>query len=338
MRRRISRGLAALVFIGKFFLAAAVSAEEQAIKVVYYPPWNVSKLPLYLAQERGIFETNGLKVSLTNPGSNDRLLAAMKNNEGEIYVVSSNHVALSRSAAGTDLVIVANTGHNYSVFLVAASIARAEELKGKRIGTGASDGTPYQLTRLSLKRLGLDPDKDVTLVPYDERSSTRATALLSGQVSGSLVSADTIFELERTGEIKNFRILADHNKLKIYAGGGADYAVSKAFLKNGRDKAKSFLSSICEGIALARRDKAAALAAIAKTAQKSDPAVLEFLYRIYVGEVIPARPYPRIEGVELGIQMAGSIVAGAGAVRAQDLVDPGLVEELDREGRCAAGR
>ena len=325
----------ALLTSGQILLfAAALLAQDRSLRVIFYPPWNVSKLPLYLAQEKAVFAKNGLKVTLKNPGSNKDLLAAMKNREGEFYVVSSNHVAQSKMEAGTDLVIVANTGHNYSVFLVASSITRAQDLKGKKVGTGALGGTPYQLTRVSLKRLGLDPDRDVILVPYDERSSARANGLLAGEVSGSLVSSDTIFELEKTGEMKKFRILADHKTLNVYAGGGADYAVPGAFLRNHRDEAKSFLSSICEGISLARQDKPAALQAIAKTVQKNDPSVLEFLYRTYVGEVIPARPRPRIEGVELGIQMAGSNLPSAKPIRAQDLVDASLVEELENEGRC----
>lgn len=338
MRRRKSGAIAALLAVQLLLASITVSAQVEALKVVYYPPWNVSKLPLYLARDAAIFEKYGLRLSWKDPGSNKNLLAAMKNREGDIYVVSSNHVAQNKATGGTDLVIVANTGHNYSLFLVESSITRAEDLKGKKVGTGALDGTPYQLTRLALKRLGLDPDKEVTLVPYDERSSTRATALLSGEVSGSLVSSDTIFELERTGAIKKFHVLADHKKLDIYAGGGADYAVSAGFLKDHRDRAKSFLRSICEGISLARKNKPAALEAIAKTVQKSDPAVLEFLYRIYVGEVIPARPRPRIEGVELGIQMLSSTLPAAKGMKAHDLVDPSVVAELEKEGRCGSER
>lgn len=318
------------------FITATACAQE-TIRVVYYPPWNLSKLPLYLAQEAGIFEKNGLKVVLKDPGSNTNLLAAMKANEGDIYVISSNHVVQSKATDGNDLVIVANTGHNYSVFLVDASVRVPGDLRGKRIGTGDPGGTPYLLTRLALTRLGLDPDRDVRLVSYDEsRSSARATGLLSGEVAGALVTAETIFELEKSGEIRKFRVLADHKTLNIYAGGGADYAISGAFLRNRRSAAKSFLSGVCQSISLARKDKLQALQVIARTSQQNDPALLEFFYRIYVGEVIPRRPYPRAQGVELGIEMVGSLLAAAKRIQAQDLVDSRLVAELEREGRCSS--
>jgi len=337
MRTWKSKGMPTLLVAAQLLISTAAFARDQAVGVVYYPPWNVSKLPLYLAREAGIFEKNGLKVSLKNPGSNKNLLAAMKQNEGDIYVVSSNHVIQSKATGESDLLIVANTGHNYSVFLVESSVTRAEDLKGKKIGTGELGSTPYQLTRLSLRRLGLDPDKDVTLVHYDQGgSSARATGLLSGEVSGSLVSSETLFELERTGAIKKFRVLADHKKLNIYGGGGADYAISTTFLKSHRDQAKSFLGSICEGISLARKNKPKALEIIAKTVRKSDSAGVEFLYRVYVGEVIPVRPYPRTEGVEIGIQMLSSTLPAVKGMKAQHLVDSTLIGELEREGRCGS--
>ena len=311
------------------------SASAETFRVVYYPPWNISKLPLYFARDAGIFERNGLQLSWTNPGSNEKLLAAMKNGEGDVFVVSSNHVVLNNATGGPPLILVANTGYNYSVFLVEGTIKQPEDLRGKRIGSGDLGSTPDQLTRLALRKLGLDPGKDVTLIHFDEaRSADRASALLSGQVSGSLITAEAMYDLEKTGDIKKFRILADHKKLNIYAGGGADYAMSAAFLKNHRSEAKSFLSGICEGIALAKKDKAKALEFVATTVRKSDAAAIEYLYRLYTSEVIPARPHPKIEGVELGIQMATPIAPAAQRLKPQEIVDATLVEELVKEGRC----
>jgi ABC-type nitrate/sulfonate/bicarbonate transport system substrate-binding protein len=316
-------------------LPATPMAQDQTLRVIYYPPWNISKLPMYLARDTGIFERNGLQLAWKNAGSNDKLLGAMKTGEGDLYVASSNHVVQNNATGGKPLVIIANTGHNYSVFLVEANIARPENLKGKKIGTGEIGSTPYQLTRLALSKLGLDPDRDVELVHFDDsRAANRANALLSGKVAGLLVTAEALFDLERNGELKRFRILADHKKLNIYAGGGADYAISAAFLRADRRRAKAFVAGICEGIALAKKDKPRALEFIGKTLRKTDAAAAEYLYRLYTTEVIPDRPHPRIASVELGIQMQTSTLAAARGMKAQELVDATLVLELEKEGRC----
>jgi NitT/TauT family transport system substrate-binding protein len=322
-------------FIQLFIGCTAAFAQPDTIRIVYYPPWNISKLPLYLARDTGIFERNGLRLSWTNPGSNEKLLAAMKNAEGDIFVVSSNHAVQSNATGGPALTIVANSGYNYSVLLVDSAITRSEDLKGKKIATGEPGSTPDRLTRLALRKLGLDPDKDVTLVhASDARSADRATALTSGQLSGTLVTAEAMYHLEKTGQIKGFRILADHKQLNIYAGGGADYAISVAFLRARRQETKTFLSGICEGIAVARQNKPKALEIMTKSERGRDPAALEYLYRLYTTEVIPARPYPKVEGVELGIQMVAATVPAAGVMKATELVDATLMEELVKEGRC----
>jgi NitT/TauT family transport system substrate-binding protein len=335
MRANSKRLLFMLIVIQGLLVCASTSAQPEAIRVVYYPPWNISKLPLYLARDTGIFERNGLKLSWINPGSNEKLLASMKNGEGDIFVVSSNHAIQNNAGRGPALIIVANSGYNYSVLLVDSAIARPEDLRGKKVGTGEPGSTPDRLTRLALRKLGLDPDREVTLVHFsDGRSADRVKALTSGQLSGILVTAEGIYDLQKSGQIKSFHILADHKRLNIYAGGGADYTMGAAFLKTRRPEAKNFLSGICEGIAVARQNPPKALEIMAKSERGRDPAALEYLYRLYTAEVIPARPYPKFEGVELGIQMVASTVPSARGMKTQELIDATLMEELVKEGRC----
>ena len=150
-------------------------AQMESVRVVYYPPWNVSKLPMYFARETGIFERNGLKIEWHNPGSNGKLLDTLKNGAADIAVVSANHVVQNNAAGGAPMLLIGNTGYNYSAFLTVATIKSAADLKGKKVGTGEPGSTPDQLTRLALKKIGIDPGKDVELVHFDERRSADPT-------------------------------------------------------------------------------------------------------------------------------------------------------------------
>ena len=94
------------------------------------------------------------------------------------------------------------------------------------------------------------------------------------------------------------------------------------------------MSAICEGIAIARKDKAKALAFVAKSGRNLDSAGLEYLYQLYITDVIPPRPHLKIEGVELAVQMTASLIPSAREIKAQDLADTALVPELEKEGRC----
>jgi len=311
------------------------AAQSDLIRVLYYPPWNISKLPMYLARDAGLFDHAGLTVAWTDPGSNEKLLAALKNGEADIAVVSANHVVQNNATGGTRMTLVGNTGFNYSAFVAAPSIKTIGDLLGKKVGTGEPGSTPDQLTRLALRKLGIDPENDVTLVPLAEgRNSDRVRLLLSGDIAAMMVTAETLYTLEKNGALERLHRLSDHKELKIYAGGGADYAVATSFLKNRREDVKKFMAGICQGIALARSDKAQALPFIAKSGRGLDAAAVEYLYRLYVNEVIPLKPHVKIEGVELALQMAASSVPAAPAIKVEDLIDRALVPELEKEGRC----
>ena len=94
------------------------------------------------------------------------------------------------------------------------------------------------------------------------------------------------------------------------------------------------MSGICAGIALARNEKPRALSFVAKTGRNLDAAGIEYLYRLYITDVIPARPHLKPEGIELAIQMTAAMLPVAATMKAQDLVDTALVPELEKDGRC----
>lgn len=326
----ITLGLIALAFPFSW-----ANAESEPIRVYFYPPWNISKLPMYMARDAGIFEQTGLNIRWTNPGSNEKLLAALKSGAADIAVVSANHVAHNNASGGPAMRLVGNSGYNYSAFFASAAIKSVVDLKGKKIGTGEPGSTPDQLTRLALRKLGLDPEKDVTLIHIDEgRNTERVKSLLSGELSAMMITAEAMYDLEKSGEIKKLNRLSDHKQLKIYAGGGADYAISATFLKARREDAKKFMSGICRGIALARDDKGKASSFVAKTGRNLDAAGIDYLYRLYMADVIPWRPHVKPEGVELAIQMTAALLPDAAPIKAADLADAALIAELEKENRC----
>jgi ABC-type nitrate/sulfonate/bicarbonate transport system substrate-binding protein len=333
MRSSVFRAFSTALQI--FGFATVVSAQSPVIRVVYYPPWNISKLPMYLAREAGIFERNGLNITWSDPGSNEKLLAGLKKGEADIAVVSANHIVQNNATGGARMILVGNTGYNYSAFLAAPSIKTVRDLVGKKIGTGEPGSTPDQLTRLALRKIGIDPEKDVTLVPFAEgRNSDRVKNLLSGEIAGMMVTAETLYALEKIGALARLNRLTDHKELKIYAGGGADYAVAASFLKGRREDAKNFMAGICQGIAIARSDKAKALSFVAKSGRNLDRAAVEYLYGLYMNDVIPLKPHLKMEGVELAVQMTAPLIPTALAIKPQGLIDAALVPELEREERC----
>src|ERR1051325_784276 len=132
------------------------AAETTSVTVLSYPD-RPAKLPLWLAQDAGLFEKYGLKVEIRPAKSGENVVAGIGRDEAQIYVATANWI-VSGIGDGKDLVFFANTGYSVLKLLSHPSITRPSELKGKRVGTGEANSSQDRITRQALQRLGLNPD------------------------------------------------------------------------------------------------------------------------------------------------------------------------------------
>ena len=186
----------------EFFPTRLFAADLHSLIVLSYPD-RPAKLPLWLAQDAGLFEKYGLKVDIKTPKSGEDIVAGIGRDEAQIYAATANWI-VSGIGDGKDLVFFANTGYSVLKLLSQPSITRPSELKGNGSARGEANSSQDRITRQALHRLGLDPDKDVTLVPMGQRSITRLNALVKGEIDATTSNEDNIFDLERRGEIKKF--------------------------------------------------------------------------------------------------------------------------------------
>ncbi len=307
----------------------AWGAEGKNLRVISYPA-RPPKLPLWLALEEGLFAKHGLNVVLKELDATEQLLHSLGKREGDIYAATAPYI-VSAIGDGDDLVFFANTGYSVLKLLVRPDIARAEDLRGKKVGTGELGSSQDRITHQALLRLGLNPDKDVTLVPIGGRSVERLKALLAGRIDATTSNEDNLYELERRGDMSRLRVLADNESLKLFIGAGVDFAVSRRRLLRDRESVKGFLGALCEAIALAKKDRARAERVYIDHQGARDPALLDFMYRTYVQGAIPRRPFPRAEAIALGLEEFGA-KPGLKGKTVENLVDTMLLNELEREG------
>jgi ABC-type nitrate/sulfonate/bicarbonate transport system substrate-binding protein len=312
-----------------FGMACEALAADNIISVLSYPD-RPAKLPLWLAQDAGLFEKYGLKIEIKAVQSGEDMVQRIGRDEGQIYAATANWI-VSGIGDGKDLVFFANTGYSVLKLLAHPSIARPAELKGKKVGTGEPNSSQDRITRETLRRLGLDPDRDVTLVPFGSRSIQRLNALVKGEIDATTSNEDNIFDLERRGEIDKVRVLADNDSLKLYIGAGVDFAVRRNLLVQSRPVVKKFVQALSEAITLARRERAQADGIYVRYLKVRDPQLLDFMYRTYVQRAIPERPYPKLDNVALGIAEFAA-KPGVKGKKAEDITDPTLIGDLERDG------
>src|SRR5499426_3545600 len=318
-----------LLFLWLFVPGQTFSAEVPNLPVVSYPA-RPAKLPLWLAQDAGLFERNGLKVSIKEMNSSEELLKSIQNSEGRIYVATANWL-VSGIGDGFDLVFIANTGYSVLKLVSRPDITRPEQLRGKKVGTGEANSSQDRITRQTLQRLGLHPDRDVTLVPFGSRSIQRLNALLKGEIDATTSNEDNLFDLERRGELNKVRVLADNESLKLFIGAGVDFAVTRSLLVNSRWIVKGFVSVLGEAIALAREDRSWADRIYGRYLNVKGAALLDFMYRTYVEGAIPQRPFPKAANVALGIEEFAA-KPGLKNKKTTEIVDESVMRDLESEG------
>src|SRR5438445_1861692 len=139
---------------------ATCQTKKVTIAVPVTPP-NVVHLTPYLADAFGYFKDENLTVELIRFDGGVGSLRASASGAIDLAGTSSEPV-LDAIANGADVRIVYSYAPNVDVsFAVGPGIKTLADLKGKTMGIQEAGGFADVMTRIILKKAGLDPTKDV---------------------------------------------------------------------------------------------------------------------------------------------------------------------------------
>jgi NitT/TauT family transport system substrate-binding protein len=241
-----------------------------------------------MAQEAGIFKQNGLDVELTNIASSTGIPAVLS---GEVqFAAIGGSETLSAAVQGADLAIIGISAPVYPFVLMAQpSISSVDQLKGKKIGVSNVGSSSDIATRVMLRKIGLDPENDVTIVPVGSLQN-RTAALLNGAIDAGVAQPPEQLALEDKG----LHILYDLAAEKLPAATDT-IVVQRSWLSGHRDVAQHYIDSLVQAIARSRQDKEKAISVLQKYLNNDDRRALETTYDFFVEQVTPAYPVPRPE-------------------------------------------
>ncbi len=205
-----------------------------------------------------------------------------------------------------------------------------QALKGKVIGSSRiGAGSDYALKRL-LPKLGLQPVKDVQLIPTGiSESDRRIVIMLQGKIDATLATVDNILQLELQGQ--KVSVLADLLQEGVYTT-GSDISTSRQFMKEKRRQLKGFIMAITEAIKVGRGNKDLAFRVYRKYMKVEDPRLLDSMYKNYLLGTIPQKPYPRAEALQNDIEDLSYTYPQLKGRRIEEFTDLSIVKELESEG------
>lgn len=284
-----------------------------------------SHTPLWVAQDRGLFVKQGLVIEPIFFGAGPPAMQALIAGDLDVVVTSAPNVVNPR-LGGADFVMILSIIPTFIDHIISAgSITTVEQLRGKTGSVNRAGSISDMGLKLSLKRLGIDPDKDVKIVPAGGNPE-RLASISRGLTQFTIMNEPFIKEAERLG----FRDLVNMATLKIPLHGNG-VVVREATIKARRPMVSRFARAMTEALHLVKADKEGTKAIIGKYTRLTDAEGLERTYRNYTSVLLDA-PYPDPAGIKTLLDDMAPKNPKAGAADPKSFVDPSFIQEMEASG------
>ena len=284
-------------------------------------------LPAWVAADADIFLKNGLDAQLIRARSDISIMALLS---GEVSFAQTGATSVINSRlGGSDAVIVAGGTVSLPYWLVSQpGIKSPDQLKGKTVGVLAIGGTAYVVARFALRKLGLDPDKDVAMLAVGG-TPERLLALRTGRIQATLLSPPTVFAAKREG----LNILADVAALGLNYQHDSVVTTEK-FIRENRDTVAKYVKSQIEAVHFTKTNRDAGLKILARyLRQLKDKELLEQSYDISVADhILPRKQYPSRAGIQTILEELAGRNPRAKQAKPEEFIDTRFVQQLDESG------
>jgi len=314
------RTLARLGFVMLLACWLSSSAQAQLVKLkAAYSSESSWSLATWVAYDAELFKKYGLDVDLVLIRSAATITAALIAGETPMIQLGGNGT-IQAALQGADTVNVQTLVPIIPQSLVvSADIKSTEDLKGKRLGVSRFGALSDLVIRHYLRKFGLDPAKDVTIVQVGGIPELLA-AMKAGAISGGSLSPPVLTAAKKAG----FKELGDFESLD-YKYPAVAIATTRSFIQRQRSTALNFLRAEIEGIHAIRTQKNFAMNVLKKYMRISDPDIIEEGYR-YALRFIQPRPLPTVEETRAVLEELKRPDA-----KPENFIDLSLMQELDRE-------
>lgn len=300
-------------------------AAADKINTSYISTTPGSSSVLWVAKDAKIFDKHGIDATIIFISGSVRGIQSIL--AGEIAIGEGGGPGLtSARLAGGDVVAIAGNVNVLPYYLVAQpSIKKAEELKGKIGGNHIAGTTAEFALKVGLKRIGIDPYKDVNLRVIGG-SIERMVALQKGIVDFTVVTEAGKAMAEKLG----YRTVVDMVALKIPFPQNGIYTSTK-LIRDNPDFVRRYMRAYVEAIHYYKTHKDDTMKIMRKYSRVEDRKYLEEAWDWHA-KFMPEAPYPPIDGYQLVLQDMAEKNPKAAQANVKDFIDARFVKELEESG------
>lgn len=298
--------------------------EKERIRIGYSSSTVSMSIP-FAAVQAGFFREEGIQAEvIRTAGSIAPMVLIAKETE---FSIMSALLLIPASIRHGDLVMLGGFSSRFAgqVLVSRPEIRRADDLRGKIVGV-QRPGDAFDInTRISLRHLGLDPDRDVKLL-YLGDSPLLWPALETGKVAAALLSPPRTVWARKAG--MNFLVITSDLKVHFQ---GASITAHRTFIKNHPNLTHRVLRAMVRGVHLLRTRREEGIRILGKFLGTDDREALEETYNFYVPE-LPVKPYVVESSVQAVLNHLAKVDPRYGERKPADFIDAGPLSEVDRSG------
>jgi len=280
---------------------------------------------VWIAKDKGLLAKYRLAPEIIYiPGGSTNIQVLISGNLDFSQLSGAPGVAANLS--GADIVYIAAFLDKLNYQLVTRpEIKTVEQLRGKKLGVSRFASSADFGLRAMIKKLGLDPVKDVTILQIGDEPA-RLAAVKSGNIDGTVMNAPFGTEAER----QKLFILADSLKMAIPFFNTGILA-TRRFLDQNEAKTLNLLRAYLEAIKVFKTDKEYSLKAMAQFTRLNNLKALEEGYD-YFKDVLPNVPYPSLEAMQAVVAQTAETNPKGKQVDAKSYISDRYLKLLEAEG------
>jgi NitT/TauT family transport system substrate-binding protein len=280
---------------------------------------------LWVAEEGKIFEKYDIDSHLILIASGSLMVQAMLG--GELPIAgAAGSAAVDASLGGADIVMFGSMVKVPAFYIMALpEIKTIDDLRGKTVGVTRFGSSTDFTMRYVLRKHGLEPGKDVTLIQTGDLFAA-AAMLRTRTIVSAPFSSPTNLRAEEAGA----RILMNMGKAGVYFPHDA-FMARRSFINANTDLVRRFLKAYSEAVHRLFTDKELSRRAIAKYTRATDSKTLDTVYQ-YALDYVDKIPYNTREGIQEVLNQAAARNPKAKDAKPEAFYDDRFVKELDSQG------
>jgi ABC-type nitrate/sulfonate/bicarbonate transport system substrate-binding protein len=280
---------------------------------------------LWVAKDAKIFDKYGIDATIIFISGSIRGIQSIL--AGEIPIGEGGGPGLaSARLAGGDVVAIAGNVNVLPYYLVAQpNVKKPEDLRGKIGGNHIAGTTAEFALKVGLKKIGIDPFKDVNLRVIGG-SIERMVALQKRIVDFTVVTEAGKAMAEKLG----YPTVVDMVALKIPFPQNGIFTSTK-LIRDNPDFVRRYMRAYVEAIHFYKTHKEDTIKSMRKYSRVDDRKFLEEAWEWHV-KFMPDAPYPPAEGYQLVLQDMAEKNPKAAQADIKDYIDNRFVKELEDSG------